>query len=74
MDERIARINQLARKAREEGLTPEEKEEQHRLRREYVEAFRRGLLAELENVYFVEPDGTKRPVLKKGAEGGGQNG
>ena len=38
---RIDRINELARKSRtEEGLTPEEKEEQARLRQEYVAAFR----------------------------------
>ena len=37
MDEKIARINALAHKAKAEGLTDEEKEEQAQLRRDYIE-------------------------------------
>lgn len=37
-EEKIARINELARKKREEGLSPEEKEEQERLRREFIDS------------------------------------
>lgn len=37
-EEKIARINDLARKKREEGLSPEEKEEQERLRREFIDS------------------------------------
>ena len=62
--ERLNRINELARKAREEGLTPEEKAEQARLRKEYLSAFRRNMEAQLDNVYVVGPDGTKRPFKK----------
>ena len=62
--ERLNRINELARKAREEGLTPEEKAEQARLRKEYLAAFRRNMEAQLDNVYVVGPDGTKRPFKK----------
>ncbi len=62
--ERLDRINELARKSREEGLTPEEKAEQARLRKEYLAAFRRNMEAQLDNVYVVGPDGTKRPFKK----------
>ncbi len=59
--ERVMRINELARKAREEGLTPEEKAEQARLRKEYLAAFRQNLETQLDNVYVVGPDGKERP-------------
>ena len=62
--ERLNRINELARKAREEGLTPEEKAEQARLRKEYLAAFRKNMEAQLDNVYVVGPDGTERPFKK----------
>ena len=63
---KIDRINELARKARTpEGLTPEEITERAALRREYVEAFRKNLTAQLENTYIVEPDGTKHKLPKK---------
>ena len=38
MEINIQRINELARKAKAEGLTPAEKEEQQKLRREYIAA------------------------------------
>ena len=63
--EKIDRINFLARKKKEEGLTEAELEEQAILRREYIEGFKRSLVSQLENTYIVEPDGTKRKVTKK---------
>lgn len=63
--EKIDRINFLARKQREEGLTEAEKIEQYNLRREYIESFKVSLVSQLENTYIVEPDGTKRKVTKK---------
>ena len=62
--EKIDRINELARKAREEGLTPEEAEEQKALRAEYVADMRRSLTSQLDRIIIVEPDGTKRPLKK----------
>ena len=62
---RIERINELARKAKAEGLTEEEILERDRLRREYIAAFRENLVAELENTYIVEPDGTRHKLPKK---------
>lgn len=53
-DEQIRRINQLARKAREEGLTEEEKAEQHHLRTLYVTAVKRSLQAHLD---YIRPQG-----------------
>lgn len=64
--EKIDRINELARKQRNEGLTEEEKQEQFILRREYIESFKNSLIAQLDNTYIVEPDGTKRKVVRKG--------
>lgn len=64
-EEKIKRINELARKQKNEGLTEEEKQEQYILRREYIEGFKASLTAQLENTYIVEPDGTKRKVKCK---------
>lgn len=60
--EKIDRINALARKSRSEGLTEEEKAEQHELRREYIEAFKQSLITQLEHTTIIEPDGTERKV------------
>ena len=40
---KIDRINELARLSKERELTPNEREEQKKLREEYLEEFRRGL-------------------------------
>jgi len=63
--EKIDRINQLARKKKAEGLTEAETKEQAILRREYIESFKQSLVSQLENTYIVEPDGTKRKVKAK---------
>jgi len=65
-DAKIARINELARKARTlEGLTAEETAEQAALRREYAAAFRTSLQSQLDNTWVVEPDGTKHRLPKR---------
>ena len=58
MDEKITRINELYHKAKAEGLTDAEKEEQKALRADYVRSFRENLRATLDNVSILEPDGT----------------
>ena len=63
--EQIARINELARKQKAAGLTEEEKAEQLKLRGEYINAYKQSLIAQLENTYILEPDGTKRKVRRK---------
>ena len=65
-EEKIKRINELARKQKAEGLTEEEKAEQFALRREYIEAYKQSLITQLENTEIVEPDGTRRPLKRKG--------
>ena len=60
--EKIDRINALARKQKAEGLTEEEKTEQAVLRREYIEDFKKSLVGQLENTYVVRPDGTKEKL------------
>ncbi len=59
MDEsRIARINELAHKAKTVGLTPEEKAEQAKLRREFIAAIRMNIRSQLDNIDIEQPDGT----------------
>lgn len=65
MSERTDRINELARKEKSEGLTPQEREEQKMLREQFRAAFRRNFAAQLENTYVETPDGKKRKLEKK---------
>lgn len=67
MDEkRIARINELAHKAKAEGLTPEETAERVALRQEYLNAVMANARAVLENTYIVDEKGNKRKLQGKG--------
>jgi len=53
--EKIARINQLAAKARtEQGLSEDELRERDLLRREYIDSVKHNVKKKLENVKFVE--------------------
>ena len=62
---KIDRINQLARKAKTpEGLTAEELAERDVLRREYIDSYKRSLVAQLDNTYIQYPDGSKRKLEK----------
>lgn len=54
----IKRINELYHKSKGEGLTKEEAEEQIRLRKEYVAAFRNNLRRTLETIKIQNPDGS----------------
>ena len=65
MTEVIARINELAHKAKQEGLTPEELSERDRLRKIYIDSVKANLVGQLENTYLLRPDGTKQKVEKK---------
>jgi len=66
-DLRIARINELYHKSQKEGLNEEEKEEQVTLRKEYIASIRKNMRGTLEQVSFVNPDGSvvKASELKK---------
>ncbi len=63
---KIKRINELAKKAREQELTPEETPERDALRREYIESVKQNLAAQLNSTIVVEPDGTRRQLRRKG--------
>ena len=58
MEERIKRINELYHKSKAEGLTPKEKEENERLRAEYIQNIRSNLRAQLNSIDVVNEDGT----------------
>lgn len=70
MDEVIARINVLARKAKTEGLTPEELTERDKLRRIYIDSVKANLVGQLDNTYLLRPDGTKEKVGRKTGKAG----
>lgn len=65
MDEVIARINQLARIARERELTEEETAERAALRRIYIDSVKANLVGQLDNTYILQPDGTKKKIQRK---------
>lgn len=63
--EDIDRINTLYHKMKAVGLTPEEAEEQKRLRQEYIMSIRRNLRGSLDNISIQEEDGTITDLGKK---------
>ena len=65
MNEVIARINELAAKAKQGELTAEETTERDKLRRIYIDSVKANLVGQLENTYIVYPDGTKKKVEHK---------
>jgi uncharacterized protein YnzC (UPF0291/DUF896 family) len=65
MDDVIARINVLAKKAKTEGLTPEELEERDKLRRIYIDSVKANLMGQLDNTYYVDDKGNKQKLNKK---------
>ena len=65
MNEVIKRINELAAKAKSEGLNEEELAERDKLRRIYIDSYKASLIGHLDNTYIVRPDGTKEKLGKK---------
>ena len=65
MNDIIARINELARKNKAEGLTEEELVERDKLRRIYIDSVKANLVGQLENTTFVYPDGEKKKIIRK---------
>ncbi len=61
----IERINYLAKKAREVGLTEEEKIEQQKLRREYIDSLVGNLRSSLNSTYVVDENGNKTKLSDK---------
>ena len=65
MNEVIARINELAKKAKTEGLNEEELAERDKLRRIFIDSVTGNLKVQLDNTTIVFQDGTKKKVIKK---------
>lgn len=63
--EQIERINELARKQKEIGLSPAEKEEQHSLREAYLRDFRANFQSQLDRIYIEREDGSYEKLQKK---------
>ena len=59
--ELIRRINELAKKKREQGLTEEELQEQKKLYKIYLADIRGQFSATLDNVSIKEADGSETP-------------
>lgn len=53
----LKRINELARKSKAEGLTEAELKEQAELRQRYIEAVRRNLRGQLDNIDIITKEG-----------------
>ena len=71
MDEKkIARINELYHKSKAEGLTEQERKEQQVLRREYIDAFKRNLRGQLNQISIQELDGS---ITNLGEKFGNEN-
>lgn len=68
-DKTLARINELAKKAKTEGLTDEEIAERDLLRQEYLRNFRKNFRNQMEQIQIVEPDGSITPVVRKNKNG-----
>ena len=64
-EQKIARINELYRRSKAEGLTEAEQKEQAELRREYIEAVRMNLRGQLDNINIQETDGSVTNLGKK---------
>ena len=66
MDQKlIERINELAQKAKTQGLTAEEAQEREALRKQYLAEFRKGFQQILDNTYVETPDGEKTKLQRK---------
>lgn len=61
-EQKIARINELYHKSKNEGLTQQEKEEQQALRKEYIAAVKKDMCSTLDHVSIKNPDGTITPL------------
>lgn len=65
MDKLVARINELAAKAKHAPLTPAEQNEQQRLRRSYAERVKQNLRQQLDSMKIVDEQGRPRKIKRK---------
>lgn len=64
-DSDIARINELAKKKKTQGLTDAELKEQKELRERFLENFREGFKQQLEAIELVDPDDPRLTKIRK---------
>ena len=64
-NEKIARINELYKKSKAEGLSEEEKKEQALLRQEYVASVKANLRSQLNNIDMMNADGSVENLGEK---------
>lgn len=62
--DKINRINELAKKSKTVGLSANEKEEQTKLRNEYLKDIKSNFIKSLENVVVIDENGKKKPIRK----------
>ena len=62
---KLARLNELAKLAKERELSAEELAERDVLRREYIAEWRQGAMSVLDNVVIQTPDGKKHKLQRK---------
>ena len=77
-DSKIQRINELAHKAKAEGLTAAEMAEQKKLRMKFLADIRANVRSQLNNISVIEKDGSitdlgetigkKKPIRMEDAE------
>ena len=65
LQEKIERINYLSKKSKTVGLTDEEKQEQQKLRQEYIAEWRLGMTQVLDNTYIMDEKGNKKKLTPK---------
>ena len=63
--EKINRINELAKKSREAGLSESEAAEQAALRAEYIAEIRAQIRGELDSTVIERPDGPREKVSER---------
>ena len=63
--EKIERINRLRQLQRERELTDEEKEEQNRLRREFIDDIKNQVAQKLDDVIIIDENGNKKKLTLK---------
>ena len=65
-DEKLKRINELYHKSKtQEGLTPEEKAEQQKLRKEFIANVRANVRSQLDQITIENEDGTLENLGEK---------
>lgn len=65
LQEKLDRINELARIAKQRELTAEESRERDALRKEYIAEWRKGAMDVLDNLVIQTPDGKRHKLQKK---------